>query len=186
MGYYNVNNDYIILVYQTINQIENISTKYIKYFTLKNNNAIYNIGNLFYNINIRTYEHIEYNMNDLITDVSNLGILNVNSITRNTSNIVTTEIFGTDFYELFMNNNIFIPEKSLKTWYRYNFSFIENAENNYTRIYYLTYVSIVVSTCKSFSCTSCWDDYNQCDTCTNNNNYGLLVDDNTKCYPKNY
>jgi len=185
LGYYNVNNDYIILVYQTINQIEDISTKYIKYFTLKNNNAIYNIGNLFYNINIKTYEHIEYNMNDLITDVSNLGILNVNSITRNTSNIVTTEIFGTDFYDLFMNNNIFIPEKSMKTWYRYNFSFIEHAENNYTRIYYLTYVSIVVSTCKSFSCTSCWNDYNQCDTCTNNNNYGLLVDDNTKCYPKN-
>ena len=177
LGYYNTINDYIILVYQTQDKI--------KYFTLQNNEDIYNISPHFNSIQMKTYEHIEYNMNNIFGDISNLGNLNIEIITRNISGVITTEKYGIDFYELFMDNNIFIPEKSMNTWYRYNFSFVEHAENNYTRIYYLEYISIIVKTCYSFICNSCWKDYNQCDQCTNNNEYGLLSDDTTKCYPIN-
>ena len=177
LGYYNKTNDYMICIYQTENKI--------KYFTLKNNQNIYNIGTKSTTINMKSYEHYEYNMNDLIDNLSSLGELNVAFITKNLSNSVSQEHYGIDFFNLFINNNIFIPEKSLKTWYRYNFSFIEHMEDDYTRMYYFGLVSIIVKTCNSFNCISCYSNSNQCDTsCPNSISYAL-TEDNKACYPNN-
>ena len=176
LGYYNKINDYMIFIYQTENNI--------KYFALQNNQKIYNIQSISLSKNIKSYEHIEYNMKDYIDDLSNLGNLNVEFITRNISNSVSQENYGINFYNLFMNNNIFIPEKSVKTWYRYNFSFIDHKENDYTRMYYIHYISIIIKTCNSFSCTSCYDNSNQCDTNCLSTLYAL-TEDNKECYPKN-
>ena len=162
----------MICIYQTENRI--------KYFTLQNNQNIYNIGTLSHTIDMKSYQLVEYDMNDLIDDLSSLGKLNVAFITRNLSNYVSHEHFGIDFYNLFVNNNIFIPEKSLKTWYRYNFSFIDHIENDYTRMYYLGLVSIIIKTCNSFDCISCYSNSNQCDTsCPNSASYAL-TEDNTE------
>ena len=177
LGYYDEANDYIIFLYKTPNSI--------KYFTLRNNGGIFNIN--FYNkiIKMKTYEHIEIDTNEFIEENSNFGHLNVESITRNISGVVTTEYFGTDFNELIMEDNIFIPEKSFKTWYRYNFFFIEHINNDYTRIYYLNNVNIIIKTCYSFECKSCWENYNECDDCQMGKSFALLSDDNSKCYPTN-
>ena len=176
LGYYNQDNDYMICIYQTDNKI--------KYFILQNNQNIYNIGTKSHSMKIKSYEHIEYDMSDLISGLESLGNLNVEFIVRNLSSSVLQEHYGNNFDNLFMNNNIFIPEKSLKTWYRYNFSFIDHVENDYTRMYYMCYISIIVQTCSSFSCTSCYENANNCDNCLNSESYAL-TDDGNECYPKN-
>ena len=57
---------------------------------------------------------------------------------------------------------------------KYNLSFIEHIETDYTRIYYLYDVNIIVKTCYSQECISCWDNFNQCDNCINGN-YALCI-----------
>ena len=153
LGYYNSENDYMICIYQTGDKI--------KYFSMQNNQVIYNLGSKSANIQMKTYQHIEYAMSSLVTNIADLGNLNVETIYRNS----IQKTYGIDYYELFMDNNLFIPEKSINTQYKYNFSFIEHSENDYTRIYYISYISIEVSTCYSSSCSSCWEGYNTCDNC---------------------
>ena len=178
MGYYDVNDDYIILFYQT--------PRNIKYFTITNSERIYNFNSYNKIIQMKSYEHIEYNITDLIEDISNFGNLNVVQITRNLSGLVRSENFGVDFYDPFMDDNILIPEKSFKTWYLYNLSFVEHIKNKYTRIYYLKDVYIIINTCNSFDCISCWNDSNICDVCTIENSLALLSNDSNKCYPINH
>ena len=143
------------------------------------------VGIKSYSLRIKSYEHIEYDMNNLIDNLNSLGNLNIEFISRNLSYTITQENYGIHFYNLFMNDNIFIPEKSLKTWYRYNFSFIDHKENDCTRIYYMRYISIIVQTCNSFNCTSCYENFSQCDNCLNSELYSL-TEDNIECYPKNH
>ena len=176
LGYYNNENDYMQCVYQTEDKI--------KYFSLQNNKGIFQVGSNSHNIQMKSYEHVLYDMSNLVENLYDLGTLNVETIFRNESNNVTKETYGIDFYDLFMDNNIFIPEKSIKNWYRYNFSFIEHKEDDYTKIYYLSYISIIVRACYSFGCLSCWENYGQCDDCTNSESYALKEDDNL-CYQKN-
>ena len=83
-------------------------------------------------------------------------------------------------FELFMDNNLFIPEKSSNNWYIYNFSFIEHEENNYTRIYYLAYKNSLF-----FYCLNCWEKYEQCDDCSNYGAYAL-IDEKNKLIIKGY
>ena len=171
--FYDQSTSIIYILYQTIDKIKYISLNYIE--------NIFKIGSYSHTIEIKTNEEINYNINSL-NDFSSLGDLNVDAITRTISDSISTEKFGFDFSELFMDNNILIPEKSFKTWYKYNLSFIEHIENDYTRIYYLYDVNIIVKTCYSQDCISCWDNYNQCDDCINGN-YALLIDNENKCYP---
>ena len=172
IGYYDKDNDYILFLYQTASNI--------KYFTLKNNEDLYNFGSYSKIIQMKTNEHIEYNVNELIENFTNFGNLNVVQITKNLSGLITYENFGIDFYDFLINDNIFIPEESNKTWYLYNLSFIEHINNNITRIYFLKNVNIIINTCFSFDCISCLNDYNACDACIDS--MALLSDELTKCY----
>jgi hypothetical protein len=174
LGYYNSENDYMICIYQTGDKI--------KYFSMQNNQVIYNLGSKSANIQMKTYQHIEYAMSSLVTNIADLGNLNVETIYRNS----IPKTYGIDYYELFMDNNLFIPEKSFNTQYKYNFSFIEHSENDYTRIYYISYINIEVSTCYSSSCSSCWENYNYCDNCGSSSvNLGVTEDTNI-CYQKDF
>ena len=105
-------------------------------------------------------------------------------ITRNISGLVSTEKFGFNFYELLMSDNILIPEKSFNTWYKSDIAFIDHVENDYTRIYYINDSNIIVKTCFSQECISCWENYSQCDE-YEKGIYALLIDDKTKAYPAN-
>ena len=172
IGYYDKNNDYILFLYQTGSNI--------KYFTLKDNEDLYNFGSYSKIIQMKTNEHIEYNINELVENFSNFGNLNVVQITRNLSGLVTYENFGLDFYDYLINDNIFIPEESNKTWYRYDLSFIEHINNNITRIYYLKDVNIIINTCFSFYCVSCLNNYNVCDACIDSMTF--KSDELSKCY----
>jgi hypothetical protein len=117
---------------------------------LKYIEKIFTIKSLTQTFEIKSNEAIEFNANDLINDISDLGYLNVEGITRNKSGIISTENFGINYYQLLMEDNKFIPEKSNNTLYKYNLSFIEHIENDYTRIYYLNDVYITIKTCYSF------------------------------------
>ena len=83
-----------------------------------------------------------------------------------------------------MFNNTFIPEPSLNFREIYTFSFIDNEENKYTRIYNLKSVTIKIRTCED-GCNSCWGGYYNCTDCTNPS-YAILVDKTGECFPSSY
>ena len=176
LSYYDESNSNIIIIYQSEYKIKYFSMKFIEY--------IYNINEISNTIEIKTYEKKEYNVDELINGVSNIGQLNIEGITKNINGLITTENFGINIYNLLMKDNILIPEKSFNTWYNYSLSFIDHVKNEYTRIYYLNNVNVNIKTCFSQECISCWGNYSQCDE-YGNGAYALLIDDDKKGYPIN-
>ena len=174
--YYNQSNDNIAVIYQSSNNIKFFYMKYIRQFL--------DFNSISRTIEMKTYEKIKYNVSELINEYSRIGKLNVEGIMEKNYNLglISTENFGINFYELLMNDNTLIPEKSFNSLYKYDLAFIDHVENEYTRIYYLNDVNIYVKTCFYDNCISCWENYNQCDT-YGNGDYALLIDDNTKGYP---
>ena len=172
--YYKEENDYFLFLYQTPTNI--------KYFTLKDNHNIYNIDYFSDIIEMKSYQKIEYDINDKLNNIVSYGNLIIESIIRNNSGSIISEKYGIDFYELLIENGLLIPYRSLNDRYDYSFAFIDNVVNEYTRMYYLNNVFINVSTCFSEDCISCWENYYQCDNCESGV-YALLIDNNNACYP---
>ena len=162
------------IIYQTENMI--------KYINLKYNQNLFTFGQISKTIELKTFQEKSYNLKDLLNYDSNLGNLNVMEIKREHLGVISTENFGFNYTDPIIDNNIFIPEESFSTWYTYTLSFFEHIKNDYTRIYYLSNVNIIVKTCYSKDCISCWKNYNQCDDCINGS-YALLKEDRNKCYP---
>ena len=165
---YNQANSGIIVIYQCSDKI--------KYFSLKYKENLFNLDGLYTTIQMKSFEDKQYNINSLFWH-SDIGYLNVEKITKGS----VTETFGIDFYNLIIQNNILIPEKSFNTNYIYYLSFIEHSENIYTRIYLINSIMINVKTCFSDDCISCWEDYDVCDDC-NNGQFALLRDHPDICY----
>ena len=177
VGFYNKNDNKIILVYQTDNNI--------KYFIMDYMSDIFNFNSyekIFY---LGSYEEISYDLNDLITTatLSDLGNLNIATYKLDYSG-ESTLYYGLDFFELCMSNNIFNPDPSLNFKEIYTFSFIDNAEDIYTRIYHLANLVIKIKTCED-DCYSCWDGYYNCTDCAHLN-YAILVDKEGECFPSTY
>ena len=180
LGYYNEVNNKIIFIYQTDNGI--------KYFIIDNKIDIYTFPSKHKDFSIKSYEEIQFDLNELIKSPSlnDLGQLNVESkkyIVRQGDN--SFEYYGNDFYNLLMSNNTLIPEPSLNDWKTYNLSFIENKENEYTRIYHIKSLYIKIQTCEK-ACYSCWDGYESCTNCAENTNYSILIDREEECFPPDY
>ena len=147
LGYYNKTNENIIFLYQTLT--------HIKYFTFINNNSYIqkinsnSISNIF---EPKSNQEILYDINDLFND-STFGNLNVYEVKRYINGKIKTETFGNNFYELLIQNNKIIIGKYHKSWYNYSLSFFDHIENEYTRIYYLNNINIIVKTCYSYKCS---------------------------------
>ena len=158
----------IFVIYQCSNKI--------KYISLAYKDAIFNLGSYSAEIQLKSFEHKEFNANSLL-DLSNLGFLGVESILKPNVN----QTYGIDFYNTLMENNVLVPEKSFHTNYKYYLSLIEHNKNIYTRIYSLKSFIINVKTCDKDNCVSCWDNYYTCDNC-GNGDYALLKDNTDMCY----
>ena len=174
LGYYDSDNYYIIIFYQI--------TTNIKYFYLKYMNNIFNIENYNETVELKTDEYKEYDVNELIPGLSNIGQLYVENIIKTIDGSVSSEYFGIDYNNTFMNDNKINLEKSFHAWYEYNLSFIDHVENDYTRIYYIYNIFIFVQTCFSSTFVTCYDNYNQCDE-YGNGIYALLIDNDKIAYP---
>jgi len=83
-----------------------------------------------------------------------------------------------------MSNNVLIPEPSLNLWKTYFLSFIDHKENEYTRIFHLETLTVVIHTCER-NCYSCWDGFNTCTDCTNSD-YAYAEDSPDGCFLKTY
>ena len=169
--FYKQETNKIYIIYQCPNKI--------KYISLTYKESIFSLGSYSTEIQMKSFEHKEYSVTTLL-DLSNLGFLNVENITKDG----VTETFGIDFYNTLMENNVLIPEKSFHTNCKYYLSLIEHNENDYTRIYSLYSFIINVKTCNNDQCVSCWDNYYSCDDCSSGNNYALLRDHPDMCYKK--
>ena len=179
LGYYNEVTNKIIYLFQGDN--------FIKYFMIDNILDIFSLQTYDDVIELGSYHETQYNLKDLVTspNLDDLGKLNVELVkTEISSTDYLFEYYGIDFYETLMTNNIFIPEPSLNDWRIYYFSFIENIENEYTRIYHLKSFTINLHTCEN-NCYSCWDGYNTCTDCTRAD-YAILIDRSGECFPKDY
>ena len=177
LGYYNEANNKIICLFQT--------NAYIKYFIMDYKNDIFSFGEYSKTFQIKSYEKFQYNLTDLTTspDINDLGILNPESIVYYSRGDGSYDFsyFGTSFYENFFSNNILI-QKSLNEWKTYHLSFIDNVENDYTRIYHLNKLIIEIQTCNS-NCDICLDDFDICTDCTDDS-YAKLEDKSEACFPK--
>ena len=179
LGYHNEDTNKIILIYQTNNNI--------KYFIMDNIIDIYALTSYSDSIELGSYYETQYDLNDLVTtpSLNTLGKLNVDYISyKITSFTSENEYFGIDFYETLMSNNILIPEPSLNDWKTYYLSFIDNVENEYTRIYHIKSLNIKIKTCKE-NCYSCWDGYESCTDCSDSQ-YAILIDRTNECFPPSY
>jgi len=175
--YYGKSKDYIICLYQYLNDI--------KYFIMYNTKKLYEIKK--YNsktLKIASNSERYFDANNML-DVTNIGNLNVIKISRyKNEKIYKTENFGIDFHDLIMNNNNIPINKSFNDWYDYHLSFVENIENNFTRIFYIKEVDInfTLRTCYPRQCESCRTNYSICDDCKYEN-YALIINDkNDTCY----
>ena len=182
IGYFAPDKNKILCVFKTNNSI--------KFFHMKSMNDIFSLSDSYSKkFWLASYEKAESNLNSLITTprLSDLGYLHIESTKNNKAGENPNNaklVYGVDFYDTRLSNNIFIHKPSLNDWIIYYLSFIDNVENKYTRIYYLTSISIDVETCES-GCSTCWDGYNECTTCDKVNYYPLS--DNTDiCYPKTF
>ena len=182
LGYYNKTNENIIFLYQTLT--------HIKYFSFINNPYIQSINKMSISkiFEPKSNQEILYNISDLL-DVSTFGNLNVYEVKRYIKGKVITETFGNNFFELLIQNNKIIIGKYHKNWYNYSLSLFEHIENQYTRIYHLNSINIIIKTCYSYKCEACSGDYNICENLTKpkefydnpDNCYGIF---NNKCYPR--
>ena len=180
MGYYNEEQNKIIFIYQADNSI--------KYFMISNNLDIFSFGSFSDTINTWSYHEIQYDLKEKVTmaDLEDLGYLNVDYIKyRITDYTSDYEYFGIDFNDILMSDNNLIPELSLNDWKTYFLSFVDHVDNKYTRIYHLTSFKIEVQTCKK-TCGSCWDNFDTCTDCENNENYAPLIDRSDECFPPSY
>ena len=177
LGYYNQNSNKIMLLYQTDDKI--------KYFTFLYKNEFFSLGEYSTLLTLGSYEQKSYDLNNLVSNPSltDLGGLQIESFKYDRV-LNTNLVFGTDFYETYMTNNIFNPDPSLNDWATYKFSFIDNVENQYTRIYHLDGVSVSIQTCQ-MNCFSCWESYFECTVCTDQN-YAQLSDKEGECFPPTY
>jgi len=174
--YYDQSKDYIICLYQTLNDI--------KYFTMYNSARLYEIKS-FKSKTLKVVSNSEryFDVNNML-NTTNIGYLNVIEINRyKNEKIYKTETFGLDFNELLMNNNNVFIYKSFNDWYDYHLSFIENIENDFTRIFYIKEKDIVFNlrTCYPKQCESCRSNYEICDDCKYEN-YSLVNGTNGTCY----
>ena len=180
LGYYNGSQNKIIFLYQTDNNI--------KFFIMDNIIDIYAFPSKSTTINLGSYEETQYDLNGLITTltINDLGKLNVDYIKYKISSTENLyEYFGIDFYQTSVLNNNFIPEPSLNDKKTYYFSFIDNTENEYTRIYRLKSLTVKIQTCQD-NCYSCWEEYDTCTDCENNENYAPLDKREDECFPPDY
>ena len=154
-GYYDETNtkNNILCVYKTPTNI--------KYFTLTNQGAIFDIAPFAEIFEVKSNEVKTYDFN-LKIEISNIGNIQIEGIIRNNSGTITKQNYPTNLNQLLMEGNIFISEKSLNTWYTYTFAFID-VNDNYAKIYYLADSVINISTCYNISCGSCSQHFNQCD-----------------------
>ena len=179
LGYYNQEGNKIFCLYQTSNNL--------KYFVFDYKRQIFTFDYYSSDYNsyryIKSYETIEYDINFF----SDLGYLNVESIKYGLYGWVVTETkyFGIDFLKTLASNNKLIPEPSLNDWKTYYFSLMEHNEKEYTRIYHLNNLNLVIETCKE-DCFSCWDGYNTCTDCSQRNDMVLLKGSEDECYPSSY
>ena len=179
--YYNIKSEYIIFLYQ--------SSMYIKYFSLINNNNIHNINSSNSKIfELKSNEEIEYDINELL-EISKIGHLNIDQVIINKNGKSYTENFAINFFQLLVNNNKLVIGKNYKNWYNYSLSLFEHIENNYTRIYHLNQIIIIVKTCFSNKCQTCNKDYYKCDFIEKPAEYYQDPDScfgifNNKCYPR--
>ena len=165
--YYNNN---IMVTYQFQNQI--------KYCYILNIQNIYNLQSYSGEIELISQESKEVDINELMSNsVPNLGVAEMQKNISGSSTIVK---FGIGFTDTFINNNKFVPELSLNTWYKYTLTFLLYEQNNFLIMYTPTSYKVffTVKTC-AYSCGSCYVDFNTCSNCKNDD-YALL---NDNCYP---
>ena len=155
---------------------------YIKYFTLTKQNPILDITPFTFEYQVVSNEQKTHNFNEN-TEIANIGEIHIESISRNNSGTISTEKFPINFRSLLIENNSFTSEKSLNTWFKYTFAFIET-NDNYDKMYYLGNSKIEILTCYKSSCPSCTN-FNQCDgeygECPNENQ-APLIDSPGNCY----
>ena len=177
LGYYNQNSNTIMLLYQTDDKI--------KYFTFLYKNEIFSFEEYSNTLFLGSYEQQSFDLKSLVTSppLENLGNLQIESF-KYDRGVDTNLVFGIDFYETYMTDNIFNPDPSLNDWATYKFSFIDNIENQHTRIYHLDSVSVKVQTCQA-DCFSCWEGYFECTECSEPN-YAKLIDKDAECFPPTY
>ena len=182
-GFYIEDNNKIIFLYQTDNGI--------KYFTIDNNIDMYSLESNSHTIELGSYQETQYDLNELVTTptLSELGYLNVEYIEYVTEigedgDTYDNDYLGIEFNELLMSNNVLIPEPSLNLWKTYFLSFIDHKENEYTRIFHLETLTVVIHTCER-NCYSCWDGFNTCTDCTNSD-YAYAEDSPDGCFLKTY
>ena len=174
-GYFSQEKNKIILLYQTDTSIKYFIMDYmIDIFDFKSYDKTFYLG---------SYEVLSYDLNDLITTstLSDLGYLNVMTYKVEGEPKIS---YGKDFFETWKTNNIFNPEPSLNYKEIYTFSFIDDVENKYTRIYYLSSMTIRIQTCET-GCNSCWYGYYNCTDC-NTPGYAILEDRPGECFPSTY
>ena len=177
-GYYDEDNDYTILYFQT--RISN----YIKYFTLKDNKKIFDIGYISDTIRIKSNETYEYDVNELF-DTSEYGKLDIDTfITYQNDDTIKKNLYDKARYSI--ENNKIINAQSLNYWFVYTFVLKDFVENSYIKLYHLPYVNLTIRTCP-FQCGSCMEDYLKCDECRNSNYINLKLDNevNENCYSSN-
>ena len=172
-GYYDNNKEEnnILFVYKTLTDI--------KYFTITNIPSFFEITTFVKEYEILSNEQITFNFNE-IPEISSLGNIQIEKIVRTISNKKTTEEYPIKLTTFSMNDNIFVSEKSLNTWYEYSFGFIDEDES-YLKIYYLENSRIEIKTCFKNTCPSCKYNFSQCDDCPYENQ-AQLSDSPNICY----
>ena len=152
LGYYNENDELIIIFYKT-------STN-ILYFYFKFKSEISNFSTKTATVEMKSFEYKTYDATELLGELLNVGNLFVKQIKRKIGSSTSAEIFEIDYNSFLTNNdnnnNIIVLEKSFNTKYEYNITFIiiDNVEDTYTRIYYIEDIIITVKTCYSSDCVS--------------------------------
>ena len=177
LGYYNQNINKIIVLFQTDSNIKYFIMDYMKdIFEFEAFEKIYLLG---------SYEEITCDLNELISssNLSALGYLNVATYKLEITG-EKKQFYGINFFDYWISDNILKPDPSLNTKETYTFSFIDNVENEYTRVYNLSSVVIKIKTCET-GCNSCWYGYYNCTDCSDPS-YALLEDRPGECFPSTY
>ena len=156
----------------------------IKYFTMKYLSSTQSLDFKNNEYTLKSFEKKEFDMRNIIgsPDINDFGNLTVESIYyQDTEPENFYEYYGIDYFEPLMENNIITPEPSLNELKTYYFSFLDHVENKYTRIFHLSSVNFIISTCQS-DCFSCWEAYDSCTDCSSSS-YASLNDSSDACYP---
>ena len=173
MGYYDENNDRLIIIYQ----ISNI----VRYYAIQNITFLYYFKCSAKTVNVISNTESTFNISELIVYPLEHKLLHLLSVVHYRS--TTNYVWSYAKYTFVKDTQLLTVNPSSNDWVAFDFSFYGNSSGGIETYFIISLCTVTVKTC-AYKCGSCSEVFNKCDYGSCKSDFAQLRDSNdTNCYP---